>query len=325
MTTAGPILPAAAIQIEQLTLMTITGTGDMQIRKILLAVVPALVLGACDDDGVSGPGNTGPTAAVRFMNLVRDTGAVNFRFVDDVENLPSFLGVGVRGTSGVYQGVRSGSGRPARLFPNATNVALAKVMLKDTTLNIAANNRYTFVYAGRAGTGEDVLAVFEDPATLPAPGADIAIKVLHGAHGLGAVDVYVVPVDSAAAATPANWQTVHETKIENVSYLTQTSYVNVSRRPTTGAVLYRFVVTAAGGSTILAASTPNLPGVRAAEGATHGHLPGVQIEGSVLTAVIAPGTVPGTRGSVGTGAAANQTPAVFLQIDKALEPVPPAQ
>jgi hypothetical protein len=320
MTAAGPILPAAAIQIEQFTLMTITGTGDMRIRKILLAVVPALVLGACDDDGVSGPANTGPTAAIRFMNLVRDTGTVDFRFVDRVENMPSFLGVVVRGTSGVYQGLGGGN-RPARVFPNASDPVLTQIMLKDTTLNIAANNRYTFVYAGRAGTGEDVLAVLEDPATLPAPGDNIAIKVLHGAHGIGAVDVYVVPVASATAGNPSDWLTVHEAKIENVSYLTQTSYVNVPRRPTTGNILYRFVVTAAGGNTAIAASTPNVPGTRAPEGATYGHLPGVQIEGSVLTAVIAPATIPGTRGS----ATANQTAGVFLQIDKALEPVPPAQ
>jgi hypothetical protein len=317
MTVAGTILPAAAIQLEHVTLMTITGTGDMRIRKLVLAVLPALVLGACDDDGVSGPANLGPTAAVRFMNLVRDTGTVDFRFVDRVENMPSFLGVTVRGTSGVYSGLGAGN-RPARVFPNSTDPVLAQTFLKNVTLNLAANNRYTLVYAGLAGTGEDELAVFEDPATLPDPGDAIAIKVLHGAHGIGAVDVYVVPVTSATAATPANWQTARVAVIQNVSYLSQTAYVNVARRPTTGDVLYRFVVTAAGGNTPLFASTPSLPGTRAPAGATYGHLPGVQIEGSVLTAVIAPATVPGTRGSV----AANQTAGVFLQIDKALEPVP---
>lgn len=288
----------------------------MRIGRMLLVAVPLLVLVACDDDGVSGPVDGGPIAPVRIVNVNRDTGAVDFRFIDRVENLPNFLGVGIRGSSGVYTGVGAGT-RPARLFPNSNDVQLAQVFLKDTTMNITPNTRYTYLYAGRAGTNEDRLAVLEDPAVLPTPGAgQIAIKVLHGAHGTGAVDVYVVPVASATAATPADFATANTTVVRNVGYLSQSAYVNVPARPTSGTPLYRFVVTAAGSTTALFATTPNIPGAAAPAGATYGPNPGVQIAGSVLTAVVAPPTVTGTRGS----AAANQTGGVFLLIDKALDP-----
>jgi hypothetical protein len=297
----------------------------MRIRKLLLAAVPLLVLTACDDDGISGPADRGPTAAMRFINLVRDTGAVDFRFVDRAENMPSFMNRAPRTTSGVYQGLGAGA-RPTRVFPNSSDPVLTQIRLIETDLNITANNRYTFVYAGMASTGEDQLAVFEDPATLPTPGeGQIAIKVLHGAHGplgtaahTGPVDIYVVPVSSATATTPTDFQTSRVAVIQNVGYLSQTDYINVPVRPTTGLPLYRFVVTAAGGSTALFATTPNLPGTAAPAGQTYGALPGVQIAGSVLTAVLAPATVAGTRGST----TATQSPGVFLQIDKSLDPAP---
>lgn len=288
----------------------------MRIRKFLLAALPLLVLSACDDDGSNPPADLGPNAPMRFINVVRDTGTVDFRFIDRVENMPSFQGVAVRGASGVYQSHGAGN-RNTRLFPSDNNIDVTSIILKDTTLTIAANNRYTFVYAGRAATNEDVLAVFEDPATLPQPGADIAIKVLHAAHGIDAVDVYVVPVASATAATPADFATSRVAVIQNVGYLSQSAYINVPVRPTSETPLYRFVVTAPGSTTVLFATTPNVPGEPAPAGATYGPQPGVQIAGSVLTAVIAPGTIEDTRGS----ATANQTPGVFLLVDKALEPV----
>jgi hypothetical protein len=290
----------------------------MRISKILLAVVPLLALSACDDDGTTGPVDVGPTATLRFVNVVRDTGTVDFRFIDRVENMPTFLGVPVRGYSGVYQRLGAGA-RPSRVFPNATDPVLTQIMLKDTTLNITANNRYTFVYAGSAGTNEDRLAVFEDPAVLPQPaGGSIAIKALHAAHGTGAVDIYVVAVASATAATPADFATSRVAVIQNVGFLSQSQYIDVPVRPTTGTPLYRFVVTAAGSTTPLFATTPNQPGIPAPAGASYGSQPGVQQAGSVMTAVIAPATVAGTRGS----AAANQTPGVFLMIDRTIDPAP---
>lgn len=288
----------------------------MRYSNILMSIVPLLALAACDDSGITGPRSGEPTAKVRFVNAAIDAGVVDFRFVDRVENLPTLQGVAFRASSGGYQGAGAGT-RLARVFPYSNDPAVTQTMLVDTTLNLAANARYTMVFAGQTTGNQDRLVALEDPAELPSPAAgQIAIKVLHAVVGTAAVDVYVVPVDSATAPTPADWQTAAVTVVNNVPYLSQTAYVNVPVRPTTGLRLYRFVVTAAGSATPLFATTPNLPGTPAPTGANYGPLPGVQISGSVLTAVLAAGSVPGSPGSV----TANQTPSAILLIDKPLNP-----
>ena len=288
----------------------------MRYRVPAAFLTALLALTGCDDDGVSGPASQEPAAIVRFLNAVPDTGTVDIRFIDKVENLPTFLGVPFRGHSGVYQKAGAGT-RPTRVFPTATDPVLTQIMLIDTMLTLNSNGRYTLVYAGRASGNQDRVAVLEDPATLPSPGAgSISIKVLHAAFGVGNVDVYVVPVSSATAETPADWQTSRVAVISNRPYLSQTAYQDVPVRPTSGLPFYRFVVTAAGSTTPLFAATPNLAGAQPPAGASYGPQPGVQISGSVLTLVVASGAVPGTRQAT----SANATPTAFFMIDKALNP-----
>lgn len=290
----------------------------MRYNKLALFTASLLVFAACSDDtGITENGDPPPAALVRFINSVPDTGTVDLRFWDKVENLPSLLGVGFRAHSGMYQRVEPGA-RKARIFPNSTDPALTQIFLVDTTVNINANTRYTMVYAGRASGNQDRLVVIEDATTLPTPpAASIALQALHVATGVGNVDVYVVPVASATAATPADFATNNVAVIRNLPYLGKaTAYTNVPVRPTTGTPLYRFVVTQAGSTTALFAATPNQPGTNPPAGASYGPQPGVQIAGSVMTAVIASGAVPGTRQAT----ASNTTPTVFLMIDKVLNP-----
>lgn len=293
----------------------------MRYRNLLKYIIPLVAIAACgDNSGVTEPGTPEPTARVRFINAGTDWGTVDLRFVDRVENLPTLQGVAFRGHSGVYTPVLAGS-RPARVFPNSTNPDTTQIRLIDETINLAADTRYTLVYAGRASATAPAaerhrLAVIQDPLELPTPPAgQIAIKALHVAAGTGNVDVYVVPVASATAATPADFATNNVAVVRNIAFLNQSGYVNVPVRPTAAGALYRLVVTPAGSTTALFAATPNVPGA-ASTVATVGPQPGVQISGSVLTAVIAPGSTPGTRQST----TANQTPTVVLFIDKALNP-----
>lgn len=293
----------------------------MRYRKLLMCVIPLLAIAACRDaTGITEQGPPPPAALVRFINTGTDMGTVDLRFVDRVENLPTLLGVAFRGHSGVYQRVDPGT-RPIRVFPYSTHADTTSIRLVDETITLAADTRYTLVYAGRASATAPAaerhrLAVIEDPRTLPTPPANnIAIKVLHAAVGSGNVDVYIVPVTSATAATPADFVTSNAGVVRNVSYLEQSAYANAPVRPTAAGALYRFVVTPAGSTEVLFAATPNQPGA-ASTVPTVGPQPGMQISGSVLTAVIAPGSTPGTRQS----AAANQTPTVVLLTDKTLDP-----
>jgi hypothetical protein len=298
----------------------------MRYGKLLLCVVPLLALGACsDDDGIVNQGPPPAMASVRFINAVVDTGTVDLTFVDRVENLPTLKGVAPRATSGFYQGTAPGA-RPARVFPSSNDIKLTQVRLVDETINLVANTRYPHVYAGRAAAGAAAdqrhrLAVIQDPDrnSLPSPaGGSIGVQALHVAVGMGNVDVHVVPVDSASVATPADWQAKRVGTLSNVGYLGKAgAYITVPARnnpraTATDKQLYRFVVTKAGTAEVIFASTPNEPGAVAT--ASAGARPGVQISGSVMTVVIAPGTTAGTRQS----AAANQTPAAVLIADKLL-------
>src|SRR5690606_4635370 len=81
------------------------GANNMRYTKLLTFMTLLLATTACDDDGVTVQGDPPPKASVRFVNAVPDTGTVDLRFWDQVENLPSLLGVAFRSYSGMYQGV----------------------------------------------------------------------------------------------------------------------------------------------------------------------------------------------------------------------------
>ena len=279
----------------------------MKSYKILSLGLAVFALAACsDDDGVVGPVQEGPKALIRFINAVPDTGVVDFRFIDKLENLPTFLGVQFRASSGVYQPVDPGT-RPVRVFVNSTDPVAAQRMLIDSTITLTAGGRYTLVYAGRARGNADRLAVIDDDATLPAPGTSISVRTIHAAVGTGAVDVYVA---NSGAADPI---AAKVGQFSNVAYLAKTTYSTLPARSGTGA-LYLFGVANAGAATTLFSATPNQPGIPTPAGQLTSPQPGVQIAGSVLTAVMFPGATAGSPAATAT----NQTPTVILFIDKAL-------
>jgi hypothetical protein len=289
----------------------------MRYAKYLLCIAPLLAATACNDDGVTDLGPPAATASVRFVNAGVDMGTVDFRFVDIVENLPSLQGVNFQAYSGMYQGTKPGT-RPARVFPTALGIDTTRVRLVDESLSLTANTRYTMIYTGRADAAAPAaeakrLVVLTDPAAPTPPADQIAIKVLHTALGTGNVDVYVVAVDSVKAPTPADFATNNVGVVQNVGYLAQSAYVNLPVSPSSQ--FYRFVVTDAGSTAPLFAATPDQPGAPSTNAGV-GPQPGVRISGSVLTAVVAPGSIPGTKQST----PANQAPTVFVMIDKVLNP-----
>ena len=290
----------------------------MRVRRILLPAFVVLAVWACDDDSVTNS-TPGPAALVRFINAVVDTGTVDFRFVDKVENLPTFLGVAFRGTSGVYQRVDPGT-RPVRIFVSSSNVTDAAIRLVDTTITLAADRRYTLVYAGRARGNQDALVVIEEPSlALPTPAVgSIAVRALHAAVGMGSVDVHIAPANRAAdtALGPDPIATA-VARITDVAYLEQTLHVTVVKRDTAAASLplYQFGITPASSGTLTFRARPNSPGA-ASDRPTVGPQPGVQIGGSVLTGLVVAGATPGSRAATST----NQTPTVLLLVDAPIDP-----
>ena len=289
----------------------------MRLSKLTLLGGLALVATACsDDDGITESGTPPPAALIRFINAGADTGTVDFRFIDKVENLPTMQGVAIRTGSGTYQRVDPGT-RPVRVFLNSSNVEATKTILVDTTITLAANSRYTLVYAGSARGNADRLAVLEEPQQLPTPAeGQIAVRVLHAAVGIGNVDVFMGPSNSNADGPTNGDPVVDQTgKISNVAYLTLSPFASLPVRTGTTNPVYTFGVAEAGSTTPTILASPNVQGA-ASTIPTAGPLPGVKIAGSVLTAVVFPASPAGSP----AGGTAGRTPTVVLLIDKALDP-----
>lgn len=228
-----------------------------------------------------------PTAGVRFLNLVPDTGAVDMRPVDLVEN-SSFYAVGFRSTTlAFYKNARAGQ-RHFRIFMSVSafdashtaeeQIAIASTVLADTTVTLEAGHRYTFVLWGNARRNAPAmrLNVFDDnPAD---PGAQVALRLVNAGAGLGAVDGRQYP----AAGTPpasATWAAVPE--------LTASAYVSAP----TGSIKYN--VTPAGSGTALFTDATAIAG--AAATVDLDPLPGTTVAGSAVSGFVVPKSVTGSK------------------------------
>ena len=131
-----------------------------------------------------------PTAGVRFINAVPDTNAMDFRFIDIVENSAHYK-IGFRNgpaTSGgvtasaqvEYKNTRAGS-RHLRIFLNDTSAAVASTVLRDTVLTIEAGKLYTAVMYGNARAGAMQFAFIEEGVTDPAANVGLRLWNLTGA------------------------------------------------------------------------------------------------------------------------------------------------
>jgi hypothetical protein len=262
-------------------------------RFVAMAVaVGALLVSGCQDstDGIVQP--PPPVGYVRFVHAVPDTGALDYRFIDQVEYAPFQLGHAFR-QIGRYQAATLGS-RRFRVFPTSNNIAVTSQILIDTTITVEEGRYYTVLHVGNARAGAanpDRIVVIEDtPATLPS-GTQVAVRTVHAGTGIANVDVYT----SAAAtdplpATPA---------FSNIAFLGRSAYAVLS----TGALTARVTATGVRDVLITSAAPAGTAGSAAAN-----PIGGVTIGGSVLTAFAFP---------AGIGAnAALTTPAVVWGLDR---------
>lgn len=250
------------------------------------------VLGACTPEKVVQTENI-PTAGVRFIHAVPDTGAMDFRPVDIVEN-STFYGVGFRGTSLLlYKNARAGE-RHFRIFMNGTTAAVASTVVQDVTVTLEAGHRYTFILWGFARAGSTPamkLDVIDDnPAD---PGANVALRLVNAAAGLGALDGRFYPTAGAPPATPS-WA--------NVGQLTASAYVATAP----GSI--KFNVQPAGGGAALFADATALAGSAATVDLDA--LPGTTVAGSAVSGFVFP------RSVAGSSAANFTTPGIIFVWDR---------
>jgi hypothetical protein len=252
-----------------------------------------------------------PTAGIRFINAVPDTGAMDFRFVDVPEN-SAHWGQAFRNnpviTSEVptsqavqFKPARAGS-RHFKIFMNSTNPVVAQRVVKDTTVQLEADHNYTVLLWGnaRAGSTPAMRLTFIDE-TVADPGAQVALRVINATGS--AIDVRYYPNTGTPPAT-ATWS--------NVAPMTVSSYVTAAPGQ------LRFNVQPAGGGAALVADPLALigaPAVTAPPGPTDA-LPGTTVAGSAVTAIVFPRSVAGSQAPQTTAAPSYAAPAVTFVWDR---------
>ncbi|MDH3291175.1 MAG: DUF4397 domain-containing protein [Gemmatimonadota bacterium] len=269
--------------------------------KILhsIALVSAMACGvvACDKGTETTPFEPVPLAAVRFVNAVPDTMAMDYRFVDLVTNSGMF-DASFRDRQEHYLPIEAGS-HTFRVFLSSSDQAVATTVVNETTFSFADGGRYTVLHGGYMRSGSTPAAtvtVVEDNAPAPAAGK-VALRVLNLAGDLGPVDVFVGTTSTAdqVPAATATWT--------NLAFGTFTPYVDLD----TAAL--RVAATATTTTTPLLVANTAAPAGAAATG-TSSAITGVRIAGSVITVVVLPQSV---AGSMAPQSSAFQAPAfVFL-------------
>lgn len=151
----------------------------MRLLRLCAFGVIAAAAVACSNDTDGEVVTPDVLAGLRYVNLVADTGSLDFRVIDIVENAPNQVNATFR-TGGApqgftttilpwYQGVEAGA-RHIRVFRNSTDPAVASQVVFDTTYTFVAGQNYTFYLYGYARTGQtpaiNALITADPPQTL---------------------------------------------------------------------------------------------------------------------------------------------------------------
>jgi len=137
-------------------------------RAILFGATAITAAIGCHPTGDSP--NNAPVAQVaytRFVNAVNDTGALDMRFVDQVQNSPVGLAVQYRSFT-FYQATNPG-GRLLRAFFDSVNTAQAVTVSttqvgNDTTLTLTAGTYYTIILLGPSKSAKPKWILLTDNA-----------------------------------------------------------------------------------------------------------------------------------------------------------------
>lgn len=249
-----------------------------------LAAVGALIAGCTHD--LTGTTTPIPALAyVRYVHAMPDTGEVDVKLVDAVENLnfaDPTTGYTPYRTVSQYSGITAGT-RHFRVFTNmqSTNINVVSQVIFDTTLTLAEGTYYTILHTGYARTGatphQHFLLLIDPRPTVD--NTHVGLRAILAAPGLTSVDVYKTADTATATAlgSPAFAGVAYTTPSPWASFATGAAVLRVFNSGTTTPTLAKTAAPAG------AAQQPLLDPVA-----------GVNIGGTALTAFIFP---PGVAGS----------------------------
>ncbi len=255
------------------------------------------VVSACKPEEITSTPVT-PTAGVRFINAVPDTGAafgLDFRFVDFVENSGAFRVTfrdnpqssgGVTASAQIqYKPAQAGS-RHFRIFLADSIQAIASTVLKDSTVTLEATHNYTFLLWGNArSSGNDKMRLTVIDETVPDPGNQVALRVINATSAPIDVSQYA---SSGSAPSSPTWA--------NLGPYSISTYV------TTAPNQIKFSVRSVGASTTLFADQLALIGQPVGTstggcvvGVDCEPTPGTTVPGSAITLIVFPASVAGSK------------------------------
>ncbi len=276
----------------------------------LIAAAATACAGNTDGDLVT----PDPVAGLRYVNLVPDTGAMDFRVIDIVGDAPNQVAATFRtggnpagvtqSTLPLHQAVRAGT-RSIRVFMNGTTAAVASTIMFDTTFTFEANNNYTMYLYGYSRTGStprlNGIIVKDSVPTLAA--GKIGVRLLHMAPTIA--PSANTNIDGRIVATAAAAPLAGTANFSNMAFGNLSSYVVVDTSLATG---YKVAVTATGTNTPILFSANMAAGTRGTS--TTNPLPGTYVVGTAFTAVVVPQSV------AGSAATSFTTPSVLYMVDQ---------
>jgi hypothetical protein len=254
----------------------------MKLQRLMMLGLAVAALAACEKNEGPFTAPDVPTAYVRYVHAVADTGALELRFIDKVEGSQWYGQPAFRSITN-YLPIDAGE-RRFRIFPvdPNNNINIVSQIVIEHTATFEANKYYTLLHTGyaRAGaTPADRIVVLEDPVPTPASG-QIAVRAVHAGAGMGTLDVYATDT-AAAAALPGS------AMFQGLTYESSSAFGTLAPGPLS------FRATASGTPTPVVARGNAPVGAEAAT-SSQSRQAGFSIAGSVLTAFIFPRSVAGS-------------------------------
>ena len=244
------------------------------------------VLAACQGDAVT-PSPVVPYAAMQYVNAVSDTGEMDFRVIDITSNSGLF-DVDFREFDEFPKPIEAGQRRIRAFMSSVEDQSVASDVVWDTTFAFTEGGYYKFLLTGFARPGQTPALqarIVADPAPPTIGPGQFAIRVLNlapsFAGSIRALADTAAPPDAfllAGSALPGGAPAA-----TNLAYLSASTYTVVD----TGR--YRIAVTATG------TTDPAIVQAAVPLGQASPRVAGSRIPGSVLTAVIVPRSVPGSK------------------------------
>lgn len=223
----------------------------MRFPRVLQVGSALLAMSACSDDPVSTIVTPAASGAIRWVNAVSDTVAMDYRFVSYPSNA-SEPSLAFRSHSGNWRIIPEGSHQVRVFFTNTTAAGDAPSIVSqffvDTSLALAAGKKYTAVHYGymKAGASPKHRLILIEDVLPTVPAGQVAFRLINAAPALGNVDVYATlgtATGGAASGTPI---------FSNVAAGAATQWVNVPVATGTSTTTYRLTATAPGSTAAVA-------------------------------------------------------------------------